>query len=1545
MQYEIVRNGDRFVVRAVQYAAKRKPAPGQKSFGFKGGSVSPKSDCGTGAGGFHRGNTCASGPFRLKAGAAKHAAQGKLFDGKTPAIARAETKPVHAAEVRKESERLADAIAHKPDLVPDPDEGAIWRVTRGEYAGADPGRESTGYSAWLTKRSDHRAAVIEAAKAGKDIPEAVAESYQREINNVRRYGVANPESWQLSEADFLSKKIASKIKEYEQSVAWNEDAVKKLGPKATAKREELERHIAWWKEAGAKLKADGPSQGDRERWRDEYVETIRKAISKGIAVPEDVIAQRPEFRKAKTARQTYEKGRHTSFANESVAINAQTVEEHGFKTKRQDGKAITPQQVAEITTGIKEIEKVFGPLDDVMRKGKLTIAHTNGKHPFLSDAGGLFSSGENTISVGISDMLGRPVRALAHELAHYVDYEAGRAQNKSTSVGKGKRSASLAEADGPYHSLTSSARSKINHYREAMVLTKAKQSDAASEEGKAAIERSKVQLGSYWREPREIFARLIEQYISTKLDGEAAVAVSKDYTNLPGWWSKADFEKLMPDVEREMTRRLEIIRGSGKKPEGTEKHARSRRLEVVRVGDLFVIRYAKIKAAPGQGDLFGGGREAQKSACGAGPGGFQSGNTCAKGAGSSQEPKGIFFKPAPADAPFSLKSDGGFGNNGKRGQGVLFSGARGAGSDLDKAVAQHGKGQTKPLEGQSSFLDEADPEKAKEAKIKDWKANGVRSKPFKDWFGDWEGDPANASKVVNKQGEPQETHGTAKKVFHGTRADFESFSKQKIGTHATHAGNGFYFAENPTIAAKFASDNYKKGGAGETPRVIEAYLSIKKPLDLDAPATRQDIDKWADIADAHKGSYSGSGKFQRKNFLEDLYGLHDYMSKNGGQFSIQDVWKALSGYMRAGTDEVNDVVKAGGYDGLTHRAADTNGTMLSARAHHEGYGRVWIAFEPNQIKATDNAGTFDPADDRIRYAIVPRGDLYSIVRYEPHPCGDGGRVRGFHQGNACAAASSGGSRSDAMKAAVRATIANQGKPPRSLADEPEGDEPVPDFTRKTPPTRQALEKKAAWLSGETARRRSALTPEERVQANHLAARGIAPDADTHGAPVAGYLKALDQSIAAKRAAHQARQDEAKGRRQSSHPKSPSPAEPSPPAAPTSPEATKRPQLYTPEARKRLAEKLKKSRAKKANAPGSTERNPSRSGDHPSDWAGWLVPSVIEADKDRFQFKLGSNAAGGVGSIEASDPWDRNRAGTVQVWRDPANGQTYVVNGHNRLEKAKKKGAKAINATYVEAANSDEAMTIGALTNISEGNGTPIDAAKFFKAKGITREKIAESGITFKKQVGEQGLALSTLADPLFRRVIDGDIAVARAAIIGGSGLSAEDQMKLAAKVEEKAKRKGYVTDSKIQEWANQIKDSVKSKPVGDGQGNLFGDDPEEESHFFHKSDLVDAIKKDLSQNKRLFKAVSTSKNAAKLQTVGNVINAEQSGKVSAEAAAILAIIDQQAYRSGPVSRILDQAAARMARGEKLGAVQKDVSSQVAEAVINYLEGTDQLTAA
>lgn len=112
---------------------------------------------------------------------------------------------------------------------------------------------------------------------------------------------------------------------------------------------------------------------------------------------------------------------------------------------------------------------------------------------------------------------------------------------------------------------------------------------------------------------------------------------------------------------------------------------------------------------------------------------------------------------------------------------------------------------------------------------------------------------------------------------------------------------------------------------------------------------------------------------------------------------------------------------------------------------------------------------------------------------------------------------------------------------------------------------------------------------------------------------------------------------------------------------------------------------------------------------------------IAADPERFQFKQGVNERGEQlgNSLAGVERWDTNDEGALDVWTDPADGRTYVVNGHNRLARAQELGVPTVPVRELPAATAQEARAMGALSNIQAGQGTVFDAAKFMRDSGIT----------------------------------------------------------------------------------------------------------------------------------------------------------------------------------------------------------------------------------
>ena len=226
----------------------------------------------------------------------------------------------------------------------------------------------------------------------------------------------------------------------------------------------------------------------------------------------------------------------------------------------------------------------------------------------------------------------------------------------------------------------------------------------------------------------------------------------------------------------------------------------------------------------------------------------------------------------------------------------------------------------------SENLTRADYDQAKEngeteLDFNQWKQ--VRSPEFKRWFGDWENDPDDASKVINDETfEPLQ-------VFHGSPENFhifdDRFSSKNTGNEGLF-GKGFYFAKDGLEAIRYAKGN--ENG------ITSAYLNIKNPFTL-TPENVALLPDW-------------------------------YVDKVG----IVPIKKgALDG--KISIDSISRLTKDGKY-GNDFRKALSEAGFDGASTEFDPYkpeGVVYVAFEPNQIKsATDNNGEFSSENDDIRFS-------------------------------------------------------------------------------------------------------------------------------------------------------------------------------------------------------------------------------------------------------------------------------------------------------------------------------------------------------------------------------------------------------------------------------------------------------------------------------------------------------------------------------------------------------------------------------------------------
>lgn len=314
----------------------------------------------------------------------------------------------------------------------------------------------------------------------------------------------------------------------------------------------------------------------------------------------------------------------------------------------------------------------------------------------------------------------------------------------------------------------------------------------------------------------------------------------------------------------------------------------------------------------------------------------------------------------------------------------------------------------------------------------------------------------------------------------------------------------------------------------------------------------------------------------------------------------------------------------------------------------------------------------------------------------------------------------------------------------------------------------------------------------------------------------------------------------------------------------------------------------------------------------------LVP-----DPARFQFKRGTDPVTGVGGeLKDVRTFDESLAGVVSVWRDPETGQVHPVNGHHRTELAKRAGKTSINVQFIDAATPEEARAIGAIQNIAEGRGTPIDAAVFFRDSGLGPEQLAER-VSFKGSIAKKGTGLSRLEPDIFDRVQRGELSEDAAAVIGAELPDAAMQ-RTAAKVVA-GKR---LSEGEVREVVRQVREAGTETIT---EMSLFGEEQMAQSLFLEKAQLAEGIRKRLANDKRIFGYVAKEGRAEQLAKAGNVIDVETSQKLATESAQATEAFERLYTKSGPVGSALTEAARRVAQGEKVGRVLDDIYPGIREA--------------
>lgn len=264
----------------------------------------------------------------------------------------------------------------------------------------------------------------------------------------------------------------------------------------------------------------------------------------------------------------------------------------------------------------------------------------------------------------------------------------------------------------------------------------------------------------------------------------------------------------------------------------------------------------------------------------------------------------------------------------------------------------------------------------------------VRTKAFKDWFGDWEKDAANASKVVDENDEPLV-------VYHGSKDNnFVIFDRTKNDK----GQKGFFFTNSEVMASSY----------GKNPRAF--FLNAKDPYIIegnghnwnDISITTSTISK--DKLDSIR-LYKNQLQLQVQNgtIPKDVYDFwnNKYFKKLDYYNSLGDsiidkikkhiilkqlkTFKAEGNFVKS-TRYTENILELDTNDvSMIFNNITDYGPVFNAKAAYGSIynipANVYVVTNPNQIKsATDNVGTFSRENDDIRFNREAK-DVFDVLSY------------------------------------------------------------------------------------------------------------------------------------------------------------------------------------------------------------------------------------------------------------------------------------------------------------------------------------------------------------------------------------------------------------------------------------------------------------------------------------------------------------------------------------------------------------------------------------
>lgn len=329
------------------------------------------------------------------------------------------------------------------------------------------------------------------------------------------------------------------------------------------------------------------------------------------------------------------------------------------------------------------------------------------------------------------------------------------------------------------------------------------------------------------------------------------------------------------------------------------------------------------------------------------------------------------------------------------------------------------------------------------------------------------------------------------------------------------------------------------------------------------------------------------------------------------------------------------------------------------------------------------------------------------------------------------------------------------------------------------------------------------------------------------------------------------------------------------------------------------------------------------------------PMTLGFEPDRFQYKGGGDARGVTDRLGSVEKWDDMAAQAIVAY-EYADGRIVVADGHQRTGLAQRLMTEGrekdlrIDAFVLRERDgwtADEAFAVATRRNLQQGTGDVTDTAVALqRLPGILDKTVARGSAHMRTA---QGLAK---LDPELLGMVRAGVLSQEAGKVIGYKLNDPAQQRAAVDAIQRLNLKGEET---ISGFIDELKAaSVRSETTFD----LFGDQEIARSLAVEMAELKVKVADLLKQNAKAFKRVNEA--ADVLEARRNVLVRDVNARVADSSRDAAAFVQSLSIDPGPLRDIIMDGARRMAAGDKIAKVARDVSNTIAD--LAEREGMDGL---